>query len=401
MDNYLDVLLSEPRHKEHSFHPEEYEARISRVRAQMVDENIDVLLVHSAVDLCYLTGYQTLWPDAYACLVLPLDKPPFMQLGEVEASCAVLHGDIDDLVLLDWVGASAAPAQLADLLKQRGYTSSRFGVQMGRIEFGNRGPVDANLLAVLRESLGDAQFIDATLLLFDVRVAKSPAELEHMRAAGRITVAGMNAAIAAVEPGRTENNIAAIGAETMISAGSEFFSIDPIVNAGYRTGYFHTTFKRHPIKSGDAVQLEFGGCIHRYTAPQMRTVFMGPVTATQQRWIETQMAALETLYSAARAGRTSRDVAKDVDAVISELNSDLFRSGHYGYSVGLGFPPTWTDGPAYISGQRDLELKVGMTFHTPFSWRVPKQFVVGTSETFAVTEKGCEISDEYDAGCPD
>ena len=77
--------------------------------------------------------------------------------------------------------------------------------------------------------------------------------------------------------------------------------------------------------------------------------------------------------------------------MVAPLDREIFRSGHFGYSVGLGFPPTWTDGPAYMSDAKDLELAVGMTFHTPFSWRVPKQFVIGTSETIAVTDTGCEI----------
>jgi Xaa-Pro aminopeptidase len=391
MDNYLDVLLSEPVHKERSFEPAEYANRLQRVRQSMAKHKIDVLLVHSAVDLCYLTGYQTLWPDAYACLVVPLEQPPFMQLGEVEASCAVLHGDIDDLVLLDWVGADTAPQQLSALLADRGFAGARIGVQSGRLEFGNRGPVDARLMDILRETLENAQFVDVTYLMFDVRVTKSAAELAYMRKAGRITVAGMQAGIAAVAADKTENDIAAIAARVMIDAGSEFFSIDPIVNAGYRTGYFHTTFKRHPIADGDAVQLEFGGCYHRYTSPQMRTVIIGRPSDIQRRMMDNQLAALETLYAAVRAGRSTRDVVHDVDAVVGTLDQEIFRSGHNGYSVGLGFPPTWTDGPAYLSGERDLELTAGMTFHTPFSWRIPKQFVIGTSETIAVTNDGAEI----------
>jgi Xaa-Pro aminopeptidase len=391
MDNYLDTLLSGAIPKERSFAPEEYAARLERVRGKMAAHELDVLLVHSAVDLCYLTGYQTLWPDAYACLVVPLAGPPFMQVGEVEASCAVLHGDIEDLVLFDWVGADAVPEQLADLMAARGFARDRIGVQAGRIEMGNRGPLDAKLLDSLREKLEDARFVDATLLMFDVRVTKSPAELEHMREAARITTTGMRSAIEAVEAGKTENDIAALAAKVMIEEGSEFFSIDPIVNAGHRTGYFHTTFKRHPITVGDPVQLEFGGCFHRYTAPQMRTILTGAPSDLQQRMIDTQLAALETLYGALRAGRSTLDVAREVDAVIGALDREMFRSGHFGYSVGLGFPPTWTDGPAYVSGGRELELAEGMTFHTPFSWRVPKQFVIGTSETVAVTTSGCEI----------
>ncbi len=391
MENYLDALLNGPIPRERSFPPAEYAARIERARAAMDAAGIDVWLIHAVVDICYLTGYQTLWPDAYACLVLPADGEPFMQLGEIEASCAALHGDIEDLVLLDWVGAASAPRQLADLLQSRGLGSRRIAVQMGRLELGNRGPVDAVLMDQLRAALPDARFVDASLLGFELRVTKSPAEIAHLRRAAEITGKAMKAAIEAVEVGKTENDIAALAAETMIAEGSEFFSIDPIVNAGHRTGYFHTTFKRTPIRPGDHVQLELGACWHRYTAPLMRTLVMGTPDDQVRRVIDANLAALDLLYANVRPGRTSHDVAVAVRNGLSPVERDLFRSGHFGYSVGLGFPPTWADGPLYIAEGLERELVSGMCFHTPFSWRVPKVYVIGTSETILVSETGCEI----------
>ena len=134
MKNYLDALLDGPIPRELSFSSDEYSQRLIRVREEMAAREIDVLLVHSAVDLCYLTGYQTLWPDAYACLILPLSDAPFMQVGEIEASCAVLHGEIEDFELFDWVGADAVPTQLASVLTDRGYGRCSIGVQAGRID---------------------------------------------------------------------------------------------------------------------------------------------------------------------------------------------------------------------------------------------------------------------------
>lgn len=391
MDNYLDVLLAEPIPRERSFPKEEYDDRLARVRTRMAAQGIDLLLVHSAVDLCYLTGYQTLWPDAYACLAVPATGDLFMQVGAIEASCAVLHGDVTDLTLFDWVGSASAPAQLSELLRQRGYGDRRIGVQMGRIEMGNRGPVDAALYRELETALPHAELVDATYLMFDIRVRKSPREVAHLREAARITSAGMEAAVAAVRPGLTDNDIAATAAQVMIAAGSEFFSIDPIVNTGHRTGYFHTTFKRFPIEADHHVQIELGGVYHRYTAPLMRTVVLGRPSDLVRRLIDAQLTALDRLYSNVRAGRTAHEVAVATKPAVAGIDDLIFRSGHFGYSVGLGFPPTWTDGPMYIAEGNHRELEPGMVFHTPFSWRIPKKFVIGTSETIVVTETGCDV----------
>ena len=62
---------------------------------------------------------------------------------------------------------------------------------------GLRGPLDARAYLRLNELLPNARFIDATTLMFDIRVTKSDAELAHMRKAAEITAAGMAAAIEA------------------------------------------------------------------------------------------------------------------------------------------------------------------------------------------------------------
>ncbi len=391
MVDYLKECLKEPVPREWSFPEAEYRSRLEKVRVAMDSAGIDVLLVHSVVDNCYLCGYQTLWPEAYACLVVPRHGDPFMQVGEIEGALAVLQGYVTDIVTFPWVGSEIAPSQLAGLLADRGFARRRIGVQMGSIEMGLRGPLDAAAYLRLKELLPEAEFVDATKLMFDIRVVKSPAEVEHLRQAGTITARGMKAAIEAADAGSSENRLSAIAAREMIDAGSEPFSIDPITSAGHRSGWFHTTFKRGALRPGDHVLLEFGGCWHRYTAPMMRTVILGEPGNTARRVMEANQRTLELLYSSVRAGRTAHEVAVEVKKGVEDVDDMIFRSGHFGYSIGLGFPPTWTDGPMYIAEGSERVLEAGMTFHTPHSFRIPAQIVIGASESIVVTETGCEI----------
>lgn len=391
MVDYLKECLKEPVPREWSFPEAEYRGRLALTREAMDCAGMDVLLVHSVVDNCYLCGYQTLWPEAYACLVVPRHGEPFMQVGEIEGALAALQGYVTDIVTFPWVGSEIAPSQLAGLLADRGFGKARIGVQMGSIEMGLRGPLDAAAWLRLKELLPEAGFVDATRLMFDIRVVKSPAEIEHLRRAGKITAKGMQAAIEAAEAGSSENRLSAIAAQVMIDEGSEPFSIDPITSAGHRSGWFHTTFKREALRPGDHVLLEFGGCRHRYTAPMMRTVILGEPGDVAKRVMEANRRTLDLLYSNVRAGRTAHEVAVEVKKGVEDVDDMIFRSGHFGYSIGLGFPPTWTDGPMYISEGNERVLEAGMTFHTPHSFRIPARFVIGASESIAVTETGCEI----------
>ena len=136
MVDYLKECLKEPVPREWSFPESEYRARLEKTRKAMDDAGIDVLLVHAIVDNCYLSGYQSLWPEAYACLIVPREGEPFMQVGEIEGALAVLQGYVTDIVTFSWVGADVAPTQLAQLLADRGFGNRSIGVQLGSIEMG-------------------------------------------------------------------------------------------------------------------------------------------------------------------------------------------------------------------------------------------------------------------------
>ena len=109
----------------------------------------------------------------------------------------------------------------------------------------------------------------------------------------------------------------------------------------------------------------------------MRTVILGEPGDTAKRVMEANRRTLELLYSNVKSGRTAHEVAVEVKKGVEDVDKMIFRSGHFGYSIGLGFPPTWTDGPMYIAEGNERVLEAGMTFHTPHSFRIPAQFVIG------------------------
>ncbi len=389
---YIDALLKEPVPREWAFPESEYQGRLVRVRKAMNEQGIDILLLHSIVDMCYVTGYQTLWPDVYSCVVVPADGDPFMQTSEIEASCAILHGYLKDFVPFHWSGAGGVADQLAQLLEGRGYGKRRIGVQKGRIEIGNRGPLDASAYERLTGLLPNAEFVDATFLMFEVRLRKSPAEVDALRRAAGFTIAGMNAAIDATSADVLDNDVAAVAADGMLRAGSESFSMDPVVSAGHRSGWFHTNFKRYRLQPGDHVLLEMGGVYQRYCAPLMRTVALGELSGQARRLDDALSDTLNLLYENIKPGRTAHDVAVAAAKGLRPIQDmGIFRSGMLGYSVGLGFPSTWTDGPMYLMEGNDRVLEPGMVFHTPPSLRIPRELVIGFSDTFVVTEAGYEL----------
>jgi len=134
---------------EMAFPRAEYAQRIARTRAAMDDPGLDLLLVHSLPDICYLTGFQTPLSDWYHCLILPREGAPVLQVCDPEL--AAMHSYIDTLLPVSWESMDAAPAQLADHLLSIGAERYRIGVQRRRP--GLSPDTEQHLRAALREKL--------------------------------------------------------------------------------------------------------------------------------------------------------------------------------------------------------------------------------------------------------
>ena len=367
--------------KELPFTLDEYRARLGHVRAQMAEEGLDLLLVHSLSDQCYLTGYQTFDPVGYRCLFLPAEGDCAIEVWKTEAAGVRLSAWVEDIVPFDTGKDPFAVTR--SIIETRGWSKARIGVDASALTLGD--------YRRLQQALNPIELIDVTHFISRIRLVKTPAEIEMIRRAGRITQLGMEAACAAALPGATDNAVAAAGYAAMITAGSEYMCYAPIVTSGARSGVPHTTHKRTVLNPGDPVFLEFGACIHRYNAPQMRTVFLSPTSDDLTRMAEGSLTALEDVIAAIKPGVTGDDLARAGERGVALAGPDIYYHGVFACSVGLGFPPTWEDHPLFLTRGDATELKPGMVFHLPIAFRLKDRGCVGFSETVVVTDDGCEV----------
>jgi Xaa-Pro aminopeptidase len=388
----VDLLTRPGAASQLSFPMAEYEARLAAVRQRMADSGVEVLLLSSAPNQCYLTGYETIMPTCYAMAIVPVAGECTFHLPEEDVPSVVLTGWVRDVAVFDWAQPLDAAEQLAATLRERGHHDKAIGVEMRASETYAYGAMDAFTFGRLTELLPDASFVDATNLVQEVRLRKSPLELDYMRRAGELTLAGIEASIAEIGPGRTDNDLAAAGYSAMVRAGSELMSVDPIVLVGERGAWAapHGTHKRTQLRDGDAVQLEFSGNYHRYNAPLIRTATVGAPSAGVQRLVDACERTVELLLENIRAGRSGHDVAMAARDGFESVDERTRFHGGYGYAVGLAFPPTWTEAPAYLAEGIDRELEPDMTLHLPIWAWIPGEFAVGVSETIRVTPDGCE-----------
>jgi Xaa-Pro aminopeptidase len=388
-DEYLARLRASPIAAESAFPEEEYRGRIERVRAEMARRDLDALIVCMPANLNYLVGYDTFGIDNFTCVLLPAD-------GQIAActvsseipSIALCAPWVDDLSVFPWPFQTGASPLLVEKLAQRGLLGKRVGIELER-----GGPVPL-IFAELKSLCPGTEIIDGSGVFGPVKVVKTERELDVMRTAGKITAAAVKAALQSIRPGMTDNEVAAAGYRALIAGGSEFMSLHPIVSAGERIGYHHTSFRRNRLEVGDPVFFEYGARYYSYHAPMMRTAIIGEPSTEQRRIAEAVKTTVALVIENARAGRSARDVAMAAYKGFAGLRDEVWFMGVYGYSVGAGFPPNWADCPFFIHEDIEEPLVAGMTFHLPIVFRLPRKFGIGLSETIAITETDCEVLTE-------
>ena len=365
------------------FTQDEYDQRVMAVRAGMAARGLDLLVVTVPENVTYLTGYETIGYASFQTLAVPLAGDLLLIVREMERTVAETTA---------WVPSVETFSDTDDPVDVTRRVLSSRRLVGGRVGLEDQGwflspAVHARLRAALGEHVeGGSGLVEA------VRRIKSPAEVELIRSACRLTEAGMQAALETIAPGRTENQVAAAAYVAMVGGGSDFLVGDPIVTSGWRSGVGHFTFANRVLEPGDAVLLEFGACRRRYFGPLMRSAVVGAPASDLTRMGETVIAALEAAIAAIRPGVTSGAVDQACRGVIEAAGYEPYFRKRTGYSVGVAYAPDWGEGHI-VSLRRDdpTPLEPGMVFHIPPALRVPRRYGLGMSETVLVTEGGCEV----------
>jgi len=343
------------------FTPAEYETRLAAVRRILADRGVDLLLLSSPENIYYLTGLDHWGYFAPHILILPIEHEPVLVTRAMEkvtvadqVTNARFEGHGDHETAADAVGR---------VLAAHPYPRARIG-----IEAWSAG-LPHGLAAALQRLIPNAQWLDLSGAVDDLRLVKTPAEQAFLRAAAEVSDSGAAAAIAAVAAGASERHIAAECERAMIEAGGTYPGFGPFIRSTNRLGEEHTTWTDARLADGDALFLELAGCVARYHAPLGRLVHVGRAPKAAHEMAAVCQAAFEAVLGTLEDGVLARDVYAAWQRVVDRAGMAHYRRHHCGYMVGIGFPPSWTGGNKVTGLRRDSEIviRAGMSFHL-LSW---------------------------------
>jgi ectoine hydrolase len=375
-----------------NFSKEEFQARLAKTRRAMQNAGIDTLIVTDPSNMNWLTNYDGWSFYVHQCVVIALDRDPIWFGRKMDAAGARLtvwmsERDIESYSE-DYVQTpDRHPMErLAAILAERQCAGGNVGVEMDNYYF------SAKAYEVLRHDLPNARFKDATGLVNWQRAVKSARELNYMRIAGRIVSAQHRAVIDLAEPGVKKNEIAAAifyhGTMGVDGLGGDYSAFMPIIAAGEDASAPHLTWDESPLRKGEGIFFELGGCYKRYHCPLSRTLFLGKPT---QQFLDAEKAThegMEAGLAEARPGHACEDIANAYFSVLKRYGIE--KDSRAGYAIGVSYPPDWGERTMSIRPGDRSELQVGMTFHFMTGlWLEDMGFEM--TESIAITETGCEL----------
>ncbi|HLR80921.1 MAG TPA: M24 family metallopeptidase [Bacillota bacterium] len=376
-----------------TFPVSEFKWRMEKVKKKMEEAGIDVLLVTDPANINYLTGYNAWSFYVHQLLIVPIEEEQPYWIGrEMDASGAKDTTWLDHEHIVpytdDYVHSAIKHPMdfVCDYMKWLGYERKTIAVEMDTYYFTAKSHIR------LTYGLPDATFKDGTNLVNWVRIIKSDEEIGYMKQAAKIAEKAMQVAVDSIEEGVRQCDVAAQIAHAQISGtedfGGDYPAIVPLLPTGKKTSSCHLTWTDDVFNLGDPVIIELAGCYKRYHSPLARTVVIGSATEKMYHLAEVVIEGIDAALDAVRPGVTCEEVERTWRRVIEK--SGIRKESRIGYSMGLNYPPDWGEHTASLRPGDRTVLEPNMTFHMiPGIWL--DDFGIEISESFRVTEKGCEV----------
>ncbi|WP_404294952.1 M24 family metallopeptidase (plasmid) [Microvirga sp. RSM25] len=370
----------------------EYRARLAATKVEMEKSGFDTIILSDPANIFYLTGFDAwaFYSPLFLVVSCNLDQPiwigRFMDAVSARDTTYLRDENIRSYPDHFVQSSTSHPVEpTSEILKERNLDKGSIGVEMGAYYY------TARIHAEFVRNLPNVRFGDAELLVNRVRLVKSPAEQDYMRQAGRIADAAMAAAIDKCAPGVRECDVVSEIYKTQISGTPEFGGVyttsPPHFCAGERVRTPHGLWTDQPLQNNSPLNIEIAGARLHYHCPISRTVYLGQPPESYWRLADAVVEGLNTTMDSIRPGMTAEEVELVWRKSISRHGFE--KEARLGYSIGLGFPPTWGERTTSLRPGDKTVLQPGMAFHC-MSGLWLENTGIAITQSFLVTENGNE-----------
>ncbi len=360
------------------FPEKEYLDRYERAYALMKRDGLDALVISEKNNYWYFSGLISYQLDhiqrPQICFLPKGGKPMLLVYGNDKAKAKALP----------WVGEVRAyvdvpfpEEMIAGCLKAMGLGEAKLGFELGDDQ---RLGIPANYLLRLTEALPKAQIKDGTAALTEMRLIKSPQEIEFMRKACDISMKAYDRCLPQLRPGMTRREVADKLYISMIEEGAH------PRHPGFLMLNASTRYDDRRYDKGDRMIADFGACYEGYYGDITRMAIFGPASEEQKKDHRMACDVIQLCF----------DVMQP-DTPIAELsrvaNRELVKRGYQAVDspkrIGHGIGMARAEPPSLNEVEKELH-RPGMILALEPKVRSEKS-AVHLEEDVLITERGPEF----------
>ncbi|MGD8864235.1 MAG: type I methionyl aminopeptidase, partial [Anaerolineales bacterium] len=198
-------------------------------------------------------------------------------------------------------------------------------------------------------------------------VLKSKRELDLMRKAGLINARALAAAVEAVKPGVTTNEVNHAAAEVLEANGAEpafvgvpgAYPYPAETTISINDELVHGIPGDRRLEEGDIVSMDCGTVYKGFVGDSALTIGVGDVSSDAEHLMDVTRESLFIGIEQMKAGRRSGDVSAAIQAHVEKNGLQVVRE-YTGHGVGRNMHEN-PQVPNYGQAGKGVELKVGMT----------------------------------------
>lgn len=333
----------------------EFADRLAKTRASMGEAGLEGMLLFAPESHYWLTGYDTFGFCFFQCMIVPLSGEPILLTRSADLRQAQHTSIIKDIrIWKDGEGVNPVD-DLRAILRELGLARGKLGV-----EFDTQG-LTAKNWRMVEAGLSDANLVDASQLIPNLRLIKSAAELEFVRHAAELSDLALDAAVEMTHAGADEGAILAAMQGDIFARGGDYAGNEFIIGSGAGALLCRYFSGRRKLDENDQLTLEWSGAWRRYHAPMMNTLVVGKPRPEHIRMRKAAKAALLACEAALKPGAAMGDVFSEHVRILDEYGYRQQRLNACGYSVGARFTPCWMDSQMFFEAAA-TEIRPNMVF---------------------------------------
>lgn len=360
-------------------------SRASRLQGELAARDIDALLLTTAPDIFYATGFLTRFWESPA-------RPWFVVVPALGDPVAVIPAIGGALMAGTWLKdircwESPRPSDegvslLAGTLRELVPPSGRIGLPMGA-ETRLRMPLED--YDKLVRQLAPLRFVDATEALRRVREIKSEAEISRIRDTAQATGAAFDRVAEFAGPGRQMDAVFRDFQAACLDEGADWISY--LAGGAGPDGYTDviSPATSRPLAGGDLMMLDTGAVLAGYFCDFDRNYAIGSASDALERAHDTLFDATEAGIEAARPGATAAELHAIMADRIKAAGAKPL-GGRLGHGLGLSL----TEWPSLMPGDETL-LREGMVLAIEPGLEISPGRIMVHEENIVVRAQGAEL----------